>query len=74
MAEPFALGHAQRVPLSRFAAQTGADLVIDAVVGVDDAGRQVRLRDGGMLGFGALLLAPGGRAAAGVEQTQGAVS
>jgi sulfide:quinone oxidoreductase len=67
VAEPFALGHAQRVPLSRFAEETGADLVIDAVVEVDDAGRQVRLRDAGMLGFGALLLAPGGRAAAGVK-------
>jgi sulfide:quinone oxidoreductase len=61
------LGHAHRVPLSRFAEETGAELVIDAVVEVDDAGRQVRLRDGRMLGFEALLLAPGGRAAAGLE-------
>ena len=67
VAEPFALGHAHRVPLSRFAEETGAELVIDAVVEVDDAGRQVRLRDGRMLGFEALLLAPGGRAAAGLE-------
>ncbi len=67
VAEPFALGHAHRVPLSRFAEETGAELVIDAVVSVDDAGRQVRLRDGRVLGFEALLLAPGGRAAAGVE-------
>jgi len=67
VAEPFALGHAHRVPLSRFAEETGAELVIDAVVGVDDAGRQVRLRDGRVLAFEALLLAPGGRAAAGLE-------
>jgi sulfide:quinone oxidoreductase len=67
VAEPFALGHAHRVPLSRFAEETSAELVIDAVVEVDDAGRQVRLRDGRMLGFQALLLAPGGRAAAGVK-------
>jgi sulfide:quinone oxidoreductase len=67
VAEPFALGHAQRVPLSRFAEESSAELVIDAVVEVDDAGRQVRLRDGRMLGFQALLLAPGGRAAAGVQ-------
>jgi sulfide:quinone oxidoreductase len=67
VAEPFALGHAHRVPLSRFAEETGAELVIEAVVEVDDAGRQVRLRDGRMLGFEALLLAPGGRAAAGLE-------
>jgi hypothetical protein len=66
VAEPFALGHAHRVWLSRFAEETGAELVIDAVVEVDDAGRQVRLRDGRMVGFEALL-APGGRAAAGVE-------
>jgi sulfide:quinone oxidoreductase len=67
VAEPFALGHAHRVPLSRFAEETGAELVTEAVVEVDDAGRQVRLRDGRMLGFEALLLAPGGRAAAGLE-------
>ena len=67
VAEPFALGHAHRVPLSRFAEETSAELVIDAVVEVDDAGRQVRLQDGRMLGFEALLLAPGGRAAAGVD-------
>jgi len=67
VAEPFALGHAQRVALSRFAEETGADLRLDAVVEVDDAGRRVRLRDAGVLEFEALLLAPGGRAAAGVE-------
>jgi sulfide:quinone oxidoreductase len=67
VAEPFALGHAHRVPLSRFAEETGAEVVIDAVVGVDDAGRTVRLREGGGRAFDALLLAPGGRAVAGVE-------
>jgi sulfide:quinone oxidoreductase len=67
VAEPFALGHAHRVPLSRFAEETSAELVIDAVVAVDDANRSVRLRDGGARSFDALLLAPGGRAVAGVE-------
>jgi len=67
VAEPFSLGHAHRVPLSRFREETGADLVIDAVVGVDDQAGQVRLRDGGSRAFDALLLAPGGRAVAGVE-------
>jgi sulfide:quinone oxidoreductase len=67
VAEPFALGHAHRVPLSRFAEETSAELVIDAVVEVDDGGGEVRLRDGRVLGFEALLLAPGGRAAAGLE-------
>jgi sulfide:quinone oxidoreductase len=66
VAEPFALGHAERVPLSSVAEETGAELVTDAVNGVDDAARQVRLRDGGTLPFDALLVAPGGRAVSGV--------
>jgi sulfide:quinone oxidoreductase len=68
VAEPFGLGHAHRVPLSELAKETGAELVIDAVTGVDDAGREVRLRDGGTRPLEALLLAPGGRAVAGVER------
>src|SRR6188472_4197188 len=67
VAEPFSLGHAHRVPLSRFREEVGGDLVIDAVMGVDDQAGQVRLRDGGSRAFDALLLAPGGRAVAGVE-------
>jgi sulfide:quinone oxidoreductase len=67
VAEPFSLGHAHRVPLSRFVEEVGADLVIDAVTRVDDEAGQVRLRDGGSRAFDALLLAPGGRAVDGVE-------
>ncbi len=67
VAEPFALGHAHRVPLSRFAADTEAELIADAVVGVDDAARELRLRDGGSRPFEALIVAPGGRAVAGVK-------
>jgi sulfide:quinone oxidoreductase len=67
VAEPFGLGHAHHVPLKRFAEETGAELVIDAAVGVDDAKRQVRLRDGGPQGFDALLLATGGRPVPGVD-------
>jgi sulfide:quinone oxidoreductase len=67
VAEPFALGHANRVPLARFAEHSGAELIQDAVVGVDDAAREVRLRDGGARAFDALLVAPGARAVAGVE-------
>ena len=67
VAEPFGLGRAQRVPLRQFADEAGADLVIDAVVAVDDSAREVRLRDGGTRSFDALLLAPGGRAVVGVE-------
>ena len=67
VAEPFALGHAHRVPLTRFAADAGAELVRDAVVGVDDGAGEVRLRDGGSRPYEALIVAPGGRAVAGVE-------
>jgi sulfide:quinone oxidoreductase len=67
VAEPFALGHAHHVPLSRLAEETGAEIVRDAVVGADDGARQVRLRDGGTQAFDALLLATGGHPVAGVE-------
>lgn len=67
VAEPFGLGHAHRVPLSRFAADADAELIVDAVVGVDDAAREVRLRDGGSHPFEALIVAPGGRAVTGVK-------
>jgi sulfide:quinone oxidoreductase len=67
VAEPFSLGRAHRVPLSRFAEETAAELVLDALVAVDDAGRRIRLHDGGTRSFDALLVAPGGRAVAGVE-------
>jgi len=67
VAEPFGLGHAHRVPLSRIADDAGAELVLDAVVGVDDAAREVHLRDGGSRSFDALIAAPGGRAVAGVK-------
>jgi sulfide:quinone oxidoreductase len=67
VAEPFGLGHAHRVPLKRFAQDTGAELVIDGVKGVNDPGRKVRLADGGERSFDALLLAPGARPVAGVE-------
>jgi sulfide:quinone oxidoreductase len=67
VAEPFGLGHAYHVPLTKLADEAGAEVVIDAVVGADDANRQAWLRDGGGQGFDALLLATGGRAVAGVE-------
>ena len=55
------------MPLSRFAEETGAELVGAAVVGVDDAAGEVRLDDGSTRSFDALLVAPGGRAVSGVE-------
>jgi sulfide:quinone oxidoreductase len=67
VAEPFGLGHAHRVPLQRFAADADAELVIDAVVGVDDEARELHLRDGGSRPFEELIVATGGRAVAGVK-------
>ena len=45
VAEPFGLGHAHRVPLKRFAQDTGAELVLDGVDGVDDAGGEDPARE-----------------------------
>jgi sulfide:quinone oxidoreductase len=67
VAEPFALGHANKVPLRRFADDARAELVLDALDGVDDAARELRLRGGGTRRFDALLVATGGRAVVGVE-------
>jgi sulfide:quinone oxidoreductase len=67
VAEPFAMGHAYRVPLSQFAEDAGAELVIDATVGVDDKAGELRLRDGGTRSFDAVLVSPGARAVLGVE-------
>jgi sulfide:quinone oxidoreductase len=68
VAEPFALGHAHHVPLSRFADDVGAELVLDATVGVDDGRGELRLRDAGGRSYDALLVAPGANAVAGVEK------
>src|SRR5215203_5586941 len=67
VAEPFAAGRAQRVPLTRFAEATGAALVRDALAGVDDRARALRLRDGRTQRFDALLVAPGGVPVAAVD-------
>jgi sulfide:quinone oxidoreductase len=67
VAEPFALGHAYRVPLSQFADDVGAQLVVDATIGIDDAAGKVRLRESGERSFDALIVAPGARAVSGVE-------
>jgi sulfide:quinone oxidoreductase len=67
VAEPFSLGRALRVPLERFCADAGAELVVDAVAGVDDDAGEVRLASRATLPYDALLVAPGGRPVAGVE-------
>jgi sulfide:quinone oxidoreductase len=67
VAEPFGLGHAHKVPLTRFAEDAGAELVIDSLESVDDAAGELRLSDRGRRSYDALLVATGGRAVAGVE-------
>jgi sulfide:quinone oxidoreductase len=66
VAEPFALGNAHRVPLSTFAEETGAEIVRDAVTGVDDTAGEVRLAGGMTRAYDAALIAPGGRAVQGI--------
>lgn len=66
VAEPFALGQARRVPLADVVADAGAELVVDGVVGVDDAAGQVQLAGGGTRAFDALLVAPGAHPVEGV--------
>jgi sulfide:quinone oxidoreductase len=67
VAEPFALGHAHRVPLTQFTEDVGAELVIEALESVDDGARELQLSDRSRHSFDALLVAPGGRAVSGVE-------
>ena len=67
VAEPFGLGHAHRVPLSRFASDTGAELVIEGVEAVDDEAGEVHISNRGTRRFDALLLAPGGLPVVGVD-------
>jgi sulfide:quinone oxidoreductase len=66
VAEPFSRGHALQVPLSRLAADAGAELVVDALVAVDDAARTLTLRDGGTREYEALLVALGAHPVDGV--------
>ena len=68
VAEPFGLGHAHRVPLDALRGgrrrRAGASTPWSAST---TRPREVRLRDGGSRPFDALIVAPGGRAVAGVE-------
>ena len=57
--EPFNRGHAGRLPLQDLVERAGAELISDAVTGVDTDNRRVRLGSGAELGYDALLIATG---------------
>jgi sulfide:quinone oxidoreductase len=61
VAEPFALGSAHHVPLERFTEAAGAELVAEALIGVDDADGSLLLDNRATLRYDALLVAPGAR-------------
>jgi sulfide:quinone oxidoreductase len=67
VAEPFGLGHAHKVPLTRFAEEAKAELVIDAIERVDDGFGRVQLAGGDTLYYDQLIVATGGRPIAGVD-------
>ena len=67
VAEPFGLGHAERIPLQRIAGDTGATLVHGALASVDDAAGTVQTAEDGELAFDALLVATGAVPVEGVE-------
>jgi sulfide:quinone oxidoreductase len=62
VAEPFALGHKRRTPLSQAAHATGAAFVQAPVTSVDPAAKTVQLGDGQDLAYDALVLAMGAAA------------
>ncbi len=72
---PFQEGREHRYPLSRIAADAGAELVRDALASVDTEARSVTLRSGADVSYDELVVAVGARmvgAVAGAIQFQGA--
>ena len=67
VAEPFALGHAQRYALVDLLTRVAGDLVAGALATVDAPQREIHLTDGQTLGFDALVIAIGARPVARVE-------
>src|SRR5436305_4601090 len=67
VAEPFALGHAERIPLSDLVERAGAELVSGTLAAVRDDERRIELSDGRELAYDALLIAAGAQPVARVE-------
>jgi sulfide:quinone oxidoreductase len=68
VAEPFALGQAQRYPLRDLLAHVNAERVPGSLAALDPREREIRLHDGTTLAFDALVIATGARAVARLEQ------
>jgi sulfide:quinone oxidoreductase len=60
VAEPFAAGHRQRVPLAEITEELGATLRRDSIVGVDDDRRVALCDSGDEVPYDVLVLATGG--------------
>ncbi|MFZ0388783.1 MAG: FAD-dependent oxidoreductase [Solirubrobacteraceae bacterium] len=57
--EPFNRSHAAHIPLRELVAEAGAELISDALVGVDGTTRRAQLASGAEIGYDALLVATG---------------
>ena len=60
VAEPFAAGHRQRVPLAEITDSLGAELRRDTVTGIHDERRVVLCESGADVPYDVVVLAPGG--------------
>jgi len=67
VAEPFALGHAQRQPLADLVGRVGAEWVRGALAAVEPGDQRIRLEDGSVVAYDALVIATGARPVAVVE-------
>src|SRR3984885_2130863 len=55
--EPFNRSHVAHIPLGELVAEAGAELISDALVGVDAMARRARLASGAEIDYDALLVA-----------------
>jgi sulfide:quinone oxidoreductase len=67
VAEPFAMGRAERHPLGDLVRDVGADWVRGGLAEVEPDDRRILLKDGATVGYDALVLATGARPVAVVE-------